>query len=68
MGLLAALLLQAEDLGKKAQPHIPGSEGLFSRVAIALFIVGLIIGGGIAIRMVIRGAAGASSAEKEKVK
>ncbi len=65
MVLLAALLLRADDLGAKVPPHTPGSESDFSRVVIALFIVGLVIAGGIAVRMIMRGLAHRIQ-EKEK--
>ncbi len=65
MVLLPALLLQADDLGTKAPLHTPGSESDFSRVVIALFIVGLVIAGGIAVRMIMRGLAHRIQ-EKEK--
>jgi len=65
---LTALLLQADDLGTKAQPHTPGSESGASRAAILLFIVFLAIAAVLAIRMIVKGAAGTSGPKKGNLK
>jgi hypothetical protein len=58
MVFTAALLLQAEDLGKKIQPHTPGSETGFARVMIVLFIVMLALAGALGIWSFVRGCMG----------
>ncbi len=68
MANLTALLLQADDLGTKQQPHTPGSEGPFSRAAIFLFMALLGVAAVLAIRMIMRGAAGTAASKKEHTK
>jgi len=61
-----ALLLQANNLWAKAKTYTPGSVSSFSRVIIALFVIGLAVAIGIGIYMVFRGCKGAFWRRKEK--
>ena len=58
MNLVAALLLQAEDLGQKVQPHTPGSESGLTRIIIILFIVVLAAAGILGIGLFVKGCMG----------
>jgi len=66
MSLVAALWLQADDLGTKGRQHTPGSESLFSRVVIALFVVSLVIAIAVGIYMVFQGCKGTLRHRKGK--
>ena len=58
MDFTTALLLQAEDLGKKVQPHTPGSESGFTRIIMILFIVVLAAAGIFGIGLFVKGCMG----------
>ncbi len=64
--MIAALLLQANDLGQNAQRHVPGLQDGWSRAIIIAFIVVLAIAAIYAFTHVCRGAIGAARAKSKK--